>query len=302
MNRVADLPVTLDAGEFLKRLVTELELDDPESVTLDSRLVEDLGFDSLQMVETIVVLAEMLGEPLDAYHDGDVLDALGTVRDLHNYYLTRSSMPRDDASSRGGDGGASLRGNLVELRPAMGNHYARLYEIAVTDEIAWRWRYGGAIPSYDEFLKGFSHGVLSQLVVTRPSSSEAIGLAVLYGANLQSSTAYLAVVVTPELVGSGVGAEAAILFLRYAFRTWNLVKVYLEFPEFNLPQFRSGLGRYFHLEGRLKAHYYHDGRRWDQLICAIYRGDIDRREIGSHRAEQTTTEDRVDTVESLIET
>lgn len=116
--------------------------------------------------------------------------------------------------------------------------------------------------------------MLSQLTVTRVSDPQPVGLVVLYNASLQSGTGYLGVVVAPECVGSGVGAEAAMLFLRYVFHTWDLTKVYMEFPEFNLAQFASGVDRYFRVEGRLRSHYYYGGRRFDQIIAAVYRDEF----------------------------
>ncbi len=50
----------------------------------------------------------------------------------------------------------------------------------------------------------------------------------------------------------------------------------MEAPEFNIAQIKSGLGRFFHEEGRLKAHHYYDGRYYDQLLLALYREDFDQ--------------------------
>ncbi len=50
----------------------------------------------------------------------------------------------------------------------------------------------------------------------------------------------------------------------------GLVQVYMDLPEFNIEQFNSGLKRYFHLEGKLKDHYYSNGTYFDETIVAFY--------------------------------
>jgi RimJ/RimL family protein N-acetyltransferase len=63
------------------------------------------------------------------------------------------------------------------------------------------------------------------------------------------------------------------LFFDYVFACWPFRKLYLELPEYNVPQVRSGIGTYFRLEGRLRAHSYLTGRYSDELILALYRDD-----------------------------
>jgi len=76
---------------------------------------------------------------------------------------------------------------------------------------------------------------------------------------------------TDEYQGSGIAAEPARIFLDYLFDVWPFHKLYLELPEFNLPQFASAAGRGLHVEARMRNHHYHQGRRWDQIILAAYR-------------------------------
>jgi hypothetical protein len=58
------------------------------------------------------------------------------------------------------------------------------------------------------------------------------------------------------------------------FTIFNLRKLYLEAPEFNIPQYGSALGRFFTEEGRLRDHSYYDARFWDRGIFSIYRDDF----------------------------
>lgn len=261
-----------DPDQFIVFLVAQLELSQDLEVTLGSALRDDLGLDSLQMIEALEIIDEVLGtytpDGADVY---EALSSFVTVGDAHNYVLALLKSNASRATTSGAALVPQLRGHLVELKPPMGQHYSRLYEIATSNEIAWRWRYGGAIPSYDEFLATFSSGVLSQMVITGMNSDRPLGLVVAYNANLQNRTAYFAAVIEPESVGTGLGAEAALVFLKHLFQIHDFTKIYLELPEYNNELIASGAGKYFLLEGRLKEHYFYGGRRWDQMIYAIYR-------------------------------
>lgn len=262
----------LDSDAFIALIYKELSLPTTQEVSLDSRFVDDLGCDSLQMMLAIDVLAE-LSEVDSTMEEDGLLTALDTVRTAHNYYLTCRSMPISQSESdvTVGYRVGGVRGSSIALVPPQANHYSKLYEIAVSNDIAWRWRYGGAIPSYDEFLRTFANGVLTQLVVTKDNDQNVIGLVVGYNANLVNRTAYLAAVIDPLFVGTGLGVRAVVAFLRHLFMTWDFEKIYMEVPEFNASQFASGIDREFDCEARLKGHVYHGGRRWDQLTYAVYR-------------------------------
>jgi hypothetical protein len=45
----------------------------------------------------------------------------------------------------------------------------------------------------------------------------------------------------------------------------------MDVPEYNMDRFKSGIGRYFDVEARLRDHRYFGGRYWDELILALYR-------------------------------
>jgi RimJ/RimL family protein N-acetyltransferase/acyl carrier protein len=272
----------LDSAEFIRKFCEEMEITSDLDVTLDSRLIEDLGFDSLQMMLAFQVILDSTGSD-DSVADSEMLAAFDTLRGVHNYYLTRCSMPSgedDRLHAQSISTPPKLSNSLISLSPPHGAHFGRLYEIAISNDVAWRWRYGGAMPSYDEFLRTFSNGVLTQLVVASRMQPEVpIGLVVAYNANLANRTAYLAVVMAPEHTGAGLGAMAAVMFLKHVFFTWDFHKIYIEMPEFNFGQFSSGAGREFRLEGRLRGHTFYAGRRWDHLVFAVYRHEFVERWI-----------------------
>ncbi|EQD25851.1 hypothetical protein B1A_22129 [mine drainage metagenome] len=76
-------------------------------------------------------------------------------------------------------------------------------------------------------------------------------------------------------MNTGAMVEGVALFLDEILRNWNFRKLYMEAPEFNVDQVKSGLGSFFHEEGRLKAHHFYDGKYHDQLLLALYRDEFE---------------------------
>ena len=169
-----------------------------------------------------------------------------------------------------------LVGRRITLLPVVPDHYQFLYELATSEEIGFRWRYGGQVPSYEVFVQQMWTGVLTQFLITQTESGRALGLTVAYNADLRNGHAYIAAVMDQHEVLPGSGVEANALFLDYLFTTWNFRKLYAEVLAFNLPQFSSGLGSAFQEEGVLREHHYYGGRFWDQHLVAYYRETWER--------------------------
>jgi acyl carrier protein len=71
------------------RLADILEIDPTEIVETD-RFVDDLGIDSLGMIELVESLEDELGERTVGFHiDDEDLEDLETVRDTVDYVLAR---------------------------------------------------------------------------------------------------------------------------------------------------------------------------------------------------------------------
>ncbi len=159
----------------------------------------------------------------------------------------------------------------VRLRPPSPADLPVLYAIATSDDLFWRWRFGGAIPTYEAFVSSFVGGVLTQFVVCSPSGSEPLGLVVAYNADIGNSVAHVAVMMRPDVQRTGLGIEAMYLFIVYLLKTWDFHKLYFEVLEFNVEQFASGIGRFFHEEACYRDHHYYDGKRWNQYVFSLYR-------------------------------
>lgn len=75
----------------------------------------------------------------------------------------------------------------------------------------------------------------------------------------------------------GIGAEATLLLINYAFATWRVRKVYARTTDAALRFFGGTLGSIARREAVLPEHQYFRGLLWDIYIYAIYRADWEAR-------------------------
>ena len=163
-----------------------------------------------------------------------------------------------------------LIGKDVYLRTVTPADYAAIQEIEMSGGLATRWRFRGRTMSPAEWAQSFWKDVLVQHLILERKGDEAIGLAVAYRPNFQDRYAYVAALrfatqATPLML------FGLSLFMDHIFTFWDFRKLYFETPEYNYGQFASGEGRWFETEGRLRAHLFHGGHYWDELILATTR-------------------------------
>lgn len=163
-----------------------------------------------------------------------------------------------------------LEGRHVLLRPITLDDYAWVQDAELSSELSMRWRFRGSTPSPEQWAQAIWAGTLAQFLIVERQSEQPAGIVALYQANFQQGHASLAAAKFTQTKSPAMILGIA-LFLRYVFACWNLRKLYMELPEYNYPQFSSGLGRIFEVEGRLREHTYFDGQLWDEVILAIYR-------------------------------
>jgi len=167
------------------------------------------------------------------------------------------------------------------LRPVAEPDIPRLYYSALDPSTAHRWRFRGTTPSPEDFRAMlFGQGVLAQFaVIPRDEPGVAAGVVTAYAADQTARHCYVAVLRADNHARQpGVGhrvLEGTILFLEYLFDHFDLTKIYFEIPEYNLGLFAGWTGSILREEGRLRDHYVHAGRSWDQYIFALYRTDWD---------------------------
>lgn len=288
----------MNETDFQRQLTEQLGL-------VQSPSDQDVQLDSLQVLEAIVWLEELGCKLSDSkspgqrdystghglyvlYKEtrgdaerrrGDMIDGRDGPAAIPRVLGTanvRPSTPTSAAASPADRSGREdrLEGGHCLLRPITPHDQPFLYALATSSETGYRWRYRGSHPSPGQFEADLWRDVLTQFMVESTPDPRPLGQVVAYGADFSQGWCYFGIVVRPDVWGTGVAAEAALLFLRHLFTTWPFRKVYVEFPEFNLPAIQSGLGTFYDLEGRLRDHEYYDGRYWDRIIASIRPGQL----------------------------
>lgn len=198
--------------------------------------------DSIQMAEISAILWE-LGLP---ELEPDVL--LSTpIGELTNLLEARTPSP----AGFGRPGMVPpLAGRVFHLLPLRREMLEALYGLSTDPAISFRWRYRGAVPSYESFEAGLWQGVLAQFAVVDSREGDLAGHVVAYGVEPAQQHAWIGCVFAPKYVGTGFPIEPVTLFIQYLFVTWNLRKLYMETPEFNYQSLASGAGSLFAVEGR----------------------------------------------------
>jgi RimJ/RimL family protein N-acetyltransferase len=159
----------------------------------------------------------------------------------------------------------------VLLRPLRASDQEYVQTAETTGELAARWRFHGATPGPQQWMEQTFSGTLAQYLVFTNPAAPPIGFVTAYEANFAHGHAKLAAARLAEDARSPAMVVAISLLIRHVFACWNLRKLYMDVPEYNLPQFDSLISRYFQEEGRLIDHVYFGEQYWDQITLALYR-------------------------------
>lgn len=253
----------MDEGRALSLLAEACGLP-----SIDPDIPCDQQLDSLQVAELWTATGLDLG-------GGAGIGGL-SLREVARLFsaATRGSVGESEAShSRDAEPLVSppiRRRGAVEMRPVGPSQMAFLYQLAVDERTAFRWRFRLETPTEETFARTLWPGVLVQFCVHLVTTGEPIGLVTCYGADMANGHANVGGIFAPNIHGTGLAISAVHLFIEYIFKGWAFRKLYFEVPEFNYLQFASGEGKLFQLEGRLREHDYYDGRYWDRLFLAVY--------------------------------
>src|SRR5262245_49791325 len=93
---------------------------------------------------------------------------------------------------------APLGGRRAALRPLAAKDHTWLYDLSTREENGFRWRYGGATPSPESFVRSLWDQVLVQFVIERRRDRRPAGLVVAYSADLHHGHAQIAVLLDPS--------------------------------------------------------------------------------------------------------
>ena len=85
--------------------------------------------------------------------------------------------------------------------------------------------------------------------------------------------------------GNGYGTDAVVTLLKFGFHEMNLNRIWLHAFDFNDRAYACYLKCGFQEEGRLRQHYYAEGRYWDSIVMGILRHEFDALHIAAEEAE-----------------
>ncbi len=159
----------------------------------------------------------------------------------------------------------------VRLRTIADRDGAFIYELMTSPQAGGQVRFAGATPSPEKVASTLWESVLAQFVVEGVSTQQPLGIVSITSPNFRDGFCYMSAIGTPSAQGTGLIVEGVLLGFNYAFVTWPFRKIYMEVNETSYPRFRTGLGRFFVEEGRLREHAFWDGRYVDVFILAVYR-------------------------------
>jgi RimJ/RimL family protein N-acetyltransferase/acyl carrier protein len=266
----------LELDEFLDRIAAALDLP-RERLAPAVRPVDDLGVDSLGVLELIVALEEMgTSVPHEAF-DGPV-----DFSDCYHWYastLDGSRTQRFQAGQTADGAGATARGPRVVLRPVREVDHASLYRMATSGDGAYRWRLRALAPSEPDLHSVLWDAVLVQLAVARIGRPTPIGLVQAFRASPQGY-AFLSVLLEEGARGKGLGFEALALFVDHLFDNFPLRRLYAEAGAFDEADLLRGTGRWFEEHARLPGQLFWQGERWDLLILGVERAAWRRARAG----------------------
>lgn len=277
-----EAPGVLDLGEFCRRALEPLGRRVPEPLRPDLRLVDDLGFDSLELYEFQVVVEELCGHELP----DELLAQLDTLGTAHEWYRVKVGQPGGTSGSRAPGaappppadppGQVRLATRRVELRPVAPPDYEWLHELTTRHDNLVRWRDRGYTFRIEEWVDRLWAGVAAQFVVEDRAAHRPIGLVTLYNLDARNRHARAATIFDDARSEPGWRLEAFGLLLGYAFDVFDVIKVYAEVVDFNFAAFSSGLDDLFVEEGLLVDYEYAQGRHWPVHVLAFPRDRFER--------------------------
>jgi RimJ/RimL family protein N-acetyltransferase len=103
-----------------------------------------------------------------------------------------------------------------------------------------------------------------------------VGRVILFDADTVGGTIRMGIAIARDHQGKGLGTEAVDLVLTYAFRDLGIRRVWLDVLADNPKAIASYRKSGFVEEGRLRAHFWHDGGHRDAVLMGLLREEWER--------------------------
>lgn len=166
---------------------------------------------------------------------------------------------------------SDLVGTRVGLRAVTQQDYPFLFALDTDPATSWMWRYRGATPPPEEWVRRLWDRVATQYLVLDRPGTERLGIVVCHELDLRSSHAQVSAAFRADLHGHGWPLEGLELFVDYLFTIYPLRRIYFDVREPNLRMFASGVGGLVTQHARIPEHELMRGRYVDRFILTIER-------------------------------
>jgi diamine N-acetyltransferase len=120
-------------------------------------------------------------------------------------------------------------------------------------------------------------GERGDIVLAMEVDGAVVGRVILFDEDTVSGTLRLGIAMAGDHQGRGLGTEAVDLALGYAFRDLGVRRVWLDVLADNPQAIASYRKSGFVEEGRMRAHYWHDGAHRDAVLMGVLRDEWERR-------------------------
>lgn len=168
-----------------------------------------------------------------------------------------------------------LTGRSVRLRPVLDSDIDVLYTIACLGSVSSHWRYRGHIPHPEQFRADLFSDILVHYVSTpTQSSADVFGYLAASRYSPADGVVHISAMFAPPAQRSISSSHALVMFCNSVFAGWDIRKLLIEVPAFNLPSLNAG----FHSgllteEGVLRQHLFVGGEFHDVHLLCIWRAD-----------------------------
>lgn len=146
--------------------------------------------------------------------------------------------------------------------PDVRDGIAMYWPMSLDDEVKW----------YEAMLQGDKHERAFALDARKEDGWQHIGSMGFRHIDWRSGQAEFGIMIgEKEYWGQGYGTDAVKTLVQFGFDELNLKRIWLRVFDFNARAIRCYEKAGFSLEGRLRQHYYHAGRYYDELIMGLLR-------------------------------
>ena len=167
--------------------------------------------------------------------------------------------------------------NSIQLIQFADSYLPRMYEIYGDQEQRVNILPKKSYITMDQFEINFKRHIESKYTefkIIKDDSHDFIGFLIAYDYMRDDSHMKVTVYVKPEFQYGAYGLIAAVKFIDFLFKFYNLNKIFTEVYDFNEPSLKLHKTFGFVEEGRLKEYKYYNGKLHDMLIFAVTREDF----------------------------